>query len=50
LQQQVLGRLVDRLLSKGYLAIGTHERLPEGMALTSLMGGPQIFKKGSAAD
>ncbi len=28
LQQQVLDRLVDRLLPNGYLAIGTHERLP----------------------
>jgi chemotaxis protein methyltransferase CheR len=45
LQQKVLDRLVDRLLPRGYLAIGTHERLPEGATLTPLAGAPQIFKK-----
>jgi chemotaxis protein methyltransferase CheR len=45
LQQQVLDRLVDHLLPDGYLAIGTHERLPEAPTLTPLAGAPQIFKK-----
>jgi chemotaxis protein methyltransferase CheR len=45
LQQKVLDRLVDRLLPGGYLAIGTHERLPEGATLIPLAGAPRIFKK-----
>ncbi len=47
LQEQVLGRIVDRLRPNGYLAIGTHERLPaETAALMPLPGGPlQIFEK-----
>jgi len=49
LQQQVLGRLVDRLLPDGYLAIGTHERLPEGAILKPQAGAPQIFKKTAPA-
>jgi chemotaxis protein methyltransferase CheR len=49
LQQQVLDRLVEQLLPNGYLAIGTHERLPEGAALTPLPGAPQIFTKAPAA-
>jgi len=49
LQQQVLGRLAGQLLPDGYLAIGTHERLPEGAALTPLSAAPQIFVKASAA-
>ncbi len=48
LQQQVLDRMVDRLLPNGYLAIGTHERLPEAARLTLLPGAPQIFTKASA--
>ena len=53
LQQQVLARIVDRLLPDGYLAIGTHELLPgDGPVLTPLPGAPQIFTKaaGSPAD
>jgi chemotaxis protein methyltransferase CheR len=45
LQQQVLNRLVDRLLPNGYLVMGTHERLPEAATLTPLPGAPQIFAK-----
>jgi chemotaxis protein methyltransferase CheR len=48
LQQRVLTRLVDRLLPNGYLAIGTHECLPEGATLTPLPGAPLIFTKTSA--
>jgi chemotaxis protein methyltransferase CheR len=48
LQKQVLARLDDRLLPDGYLAIGTHERLPEGAKLTPMVGTTQIFKKASA--
>lgn len=50
LQQRVLDRLVDQLLPKGFLAIGTHEHLPEGTVLIPLAGTPQIFKKPSASD
>jgi chemotaxis protein methyltransferase CheR len=50
LQHQVLARIVDRLLPGGYLAIGTHERLPDnGSALAPLPGAPQIFQKKSAS-
>lgn len=45
LQKQILARLADRLLPGGYLAIGTHESLPEGTTLTPLARAPQIFKK-----
>ena len=46
LQEQVLTRIVDRLLPNGYLAIGTHERLPAKSAvLMPLAGAPQIFEK-----
>src|SRR5512143_3205979 len=45
LQKQVLARLAGRLLPDGYLAIGTHERLLEGAALTPVVGAPQIYKK-----
>jgi chemotaxis protein methyltransferase CheR len=49
LQQQVLTRMVDRLLPDGYFAIGTHERLPdEDRALMPLAGAPQIFRKASS--
>jgi chemotaxis protein methyltransferase CheR len=48
LQKQVLARLADRLLPDGYLAIGTHERLPEEAILTPVVGAPQIYKKASA--
>jgi chemotaxis protein methyltransferase CheR len=50
LQQAVLARLIDRLLPHGYLAIGTHERLPDSAMFTPQAGSPQIFKKTSAAD
>jgi chemotaxis protein methyltransferase CheR len=46
LQDQVLVRIVDRLLPNGYLVIGTHERLPgSSPALIPLAGTPQVFKK-----
>ncbi len=48
LQQQVLDRMVDRLLPNGYLAIGTQERLPDAARLTLLPGAPQIFTKALA--
>jgi hypothetical protein len=37
--------LIDRLLPDGYLAIGTHERLPDTPLLTPLAGAPLVFKK-----
>lgn len=50
LQQRVLARIADRLLPGGYLAIGTHEQLPdEGSLLTPLAGAPQVFQKRAAA-
>jgi chemotaxis protein methyltransferase CheR len=50
LQDRVLGRIMERLLPNGYLAIGTHEQLPgDGAALTPLVGAPQIFLKRAAA-
>ena len=50
LQEQVLARIVDRLLPNGYLAIGTHERLPNyGAALTRLDRSPQIFRNSLSA-
>jgi chemotaxis protein methyltransferase CheR len=46
LQEQVLARIVDRLLPGGYIVIGTHERLPSnGSALMPLAGAPQVFNK-----
>ena len=46
LQEQVLTRIIDQLLPNGYLAIGTHERLPaKSTALMPLAGAPQIFEK-----
>jgi len=48
LRQQVLGRILERLLPNGYLVIGTHEQLPgNGAALTPLAGVPAIFQKAS---
>ncbi len=45
LQEQVLSRLMTRLMPDGFLAIGTHERLPPSAApLTPLSGAPQIFQ------
>lgn len=50
-QKQVLGRILDRLLPKGYLAIGTHEKLPgDGPMLRQLTGAPQIFQKAEPSD
>jgi chemotaxis protein methyltransferase CheR len=49
LQQRVLALMLDRLLPGGYLAIGTHERLPEGATLTPLPGAPQVFAKAPSA-
>lgn len=45
LQQQVLGRMVERLLPRGYLAIGTHETLPTTAGLALLDHAPQIFQR-----
>jgi len=50
LQRQVLNRLINRLLPNGYLAIGTHERLPEGSMLIPMGGAPQVLKKISSVD
>jgi len=48
LQDQVLARIMDRLLPGGYLVIGSHERLPGGCtALMPLAGAPQVFRKGA---
>jgi chemotaxis protein methyltransferase CheR len=46
LQQKLLTRLLQTLLPHGYLAIGTHERLPEGAAWTLAASAdvPQIFQ------
>lgn len=50
LQEQVLARIVDRLVPNGYLVIGTHERLPNhGAALSPLDHTPQIFRKSMLA-
>lgn len=51
LQKQVLGRIVDRLLPMGYLAIGTHEKLPsDGPRLRRLTDTPQLFQKADLSD
>src|SRR5262249_52856924 len=48
LQREVLARIVERLLATGYLAIGTHERLPGEMSsLAPLRAAPQILQKGA---
>lgn len=49
LQKRILDRFVEQLLPNGYLAIGTHERLPQTEQLIPLPGAPQIFTKVSAA-
>ena len=50
LQQQVLTRIIDRLARHGYLAIGTHERLPNVQpSLTPLSGAPWILRRGSSS-
>jgi hypothetical protein len=41
-------RIVERLLPKGYLVIGTHERLPaEASSLVPLGAAAQILQKGA---
>jgi chemotaxis protein methyltransferase CheR len=46
LQRNVLIRMLERLRPGGYLAIGTHEQLPEDFpALVPIMGKRQIFQK-----
>jgi len=47
LQQQVLACIRERLLSRGYLVIGTHETLPPGCGLVPLDHAPQIFRRGA---
>src|SRR5262249_59809140 len=48
LQREVLARIVERLLAKGYLVIGTHERLPgEASSLVPLGAASQILQKGA---
>jgi len=48
LQREVLARIVERLFPKGYLVIGTHERLPgEASSLVPLGAAPQILQKGA---
>ena len=50
LQEQVLARIVDRLLPNGYLVIGTHERLPGyHAAVTPLDHAAQVFRKSASA-
>lgn len=49
LQRRVLARLLDRLRPRGWLVIGTHERLPgDPSDLEPLACTPQIFRKISA--
>jgi len=51
LQQRVLSRIMDRLAPHGYLAIGTHERLPNvEPALQPLAAAPQIFRQARVAE
>jgi len=49
LQERVLARIEERLGSGGYLAIGSHERLPPagGSTLMPLAGAAHIFVKGT---
>lgn len=49
LQRTMLARMLARLRPNGYLVLGTHEHLPDGVAgLTPLDGAPQIFCKQTA--
>lgn len=49
LQREVLARIVERLLPKGYLVIGTHEHLPsEASSLAPLRAAPQILHRGES--
>jgi chemotaxis protein methyltransferase CheR len=45
LQQNVLGRILERLLPRGYLVIGTHETLPATARLAPLDHAPQVFQR-----
>lgn len=48
LQRTIAAQIADRLMPGGYLAIGTHETLPEGIpALAPLAGAALIFEKGT---
>ncbi len=50
LQRDVTARMLKRLRPDGYFAIGTHERLPDGVPeLASLAGEPRIFRKRAAS-
>lgn len=50
LQDQVVARIVERLLPNGYLVIGAYEELPrEGSLSRPLDGAPQIFQKAPAS-
>jgi len=45
LRQQILARIVERLLPNGFLVIGTHEQLPGMARLVPLTEMPQIFER-----
>jgi chemotaxis protein methyltransferase CheR len=46
LQRRVLALLLERILPKGYLVIGTHEQLPGHVPeLKPLEGAPQVFQR-----
>jgi chemotaxis protein methyltransferase CheR len=49
LQQEVLARIVERLLPGGYLVIGEHEQLPDGSSALELAGVTEIFRKSPAS-
>ena len=50
-QKQVLARVFDRLLPRCYLAIGTHEKLPDdGPMLRHPTDAPQIVQKAHTSD
>jgi chemotaxis protein methyltransferase CheR len=49
LQRTVLASMLERLRPRGYLVIGSHERLPDDAPeLTSLAAAPKIFQKRTA--
>ncbi len=51
LQCRVLANMLKKLRPQGYLVIGTHERLPSGVAtLAGLDKTPQVFQKTAASD
>jgi chemotaxis protein methyltransferase CheR len=46
LQTRILAFLLEHILPKGYLVIGTHEQLPRQVPeLTPLEGAPQVFER-----